>query len=120
MEKYSLYTAIIDQVKTGSITLRDNINNYDDIMIIYGLPHNQTNNRKFNSVTISRDFFVNNYPYVANPTYNTPHLQLTFADGATALRLLYSANRELYAYDSYGSVFIKEIIGYKYDESEAE
>ena len=34
MEKYSLYTAITDVVKTGSITLRDNINKYDDIMII--------------------------------------------------------------------------------------
>ena len=61
MEKYSLYTAMFDEVTTGKITLRDNINNYDDIMIIYGLPYNQTSNRKFNSVTISRDFFVKYY-----------------------------------------------------------
>ena len=117
MTRTSLFTSTSSTIISGIIQLADDITNYDDLEFIFCVEN--SSNYKYNQVKISVDAFMDFCTLAGgtSPTLQTKHLQLTFADGNTALRVCYyddGAENEIRVWDSYGNVNIKKIYGLKY------
>ena len=118
MTKTSLFTSSSSTIISGILQLADDIPNYDELEFIFCVQN--SNNYKFNQVKISTEAFMKYCKLIApsGGTLQTKHLQLTFADGNTALRICFyyddGVENEIRVWDSYGNVNLKKIYGLKY------
>lgn len=100
------------QTTSGEITLNDNMNNYDQI-IIYAR-WSQTTTNGATPFVVDREYFVSHYPYDSGATTQTSnHIVLCPYDNQYIRVKCGSANNKLFLYDAH-YIAIERVAGLKY------
>lgn len=106
---FTLYNTFTSSI--GEITLNDDVENYDFIMIDFGF---NGSDKAHNNIYLPAKDFSNKYPYVSTPSNTDPHVILNPYDNQFARMIMGSDSNKLYIFEIGQTVGIYGVYGLKW------